>query len=78
MEWAPCAKSISIFGEFNNWNRDEYRCQRNDFGCFSINIPPLPDGQPRIKHCTRYKIHIEGADGSKMDRNSAWATMHVQ
>jgi len=22
MEWAPCAKSISIFGEFNDWNRE--------------------------------------------------------
>lgn len=78
MEWAPCAKSISIFGEFNNWNRGEFRCQRNDFGCFYVSIPPLPDGTPRIKHSTRYKIHIEGSDGSKMDRNSAWATMQIQ
>jgi 1,4-alpha-glucan branching enzyme len=25
MEWAPEAVSMSIFGEFNGWNRDEFR-----------------------------------------------------
>ena len=32
MEWAPGAKSMSIFGEFNEWNREEYVCEKNDFG----------------------------------------------
>jgi 1,4-alpha-glucan branching enzyme len=25
-EWAPEAKSITIFGDFNGWNREEFRC----------------------------------------------------
>jgi len=57
-EWAPGAKSISIFGEFNNWNRDEYRAGRDDFGCFSLTIPAL-DGKCRMPHNTKYKICIE-------------------
>lgn len=35
----------------------------------------MDDGTPRIKHAQKYKIHLEGADGVWMDRNSAWATM---
>lgn len=32
MEWAPGAKSLSIFGDFNNWDRDQYICEKNSFG----------------------------------------------
>ena len=31
-EWAPGAKSCSIFGDFNGWNREEFRCQKGPFG----------------------------------------------
>ena len=31
-EYAPGAKGIAIFGEFNNWNRDQYWLQRDQFG----------------------------------------------
>ena len=55
-EWAPNAKSISIFGDFNHWNRDEFYCQKNDFGCFSVKIPANQDGTPRIQHLHKYKI----------------------
>lgn len=47
-EWAPSAKGIAIFGDFNGWNRDEFWCTRNDFGCWCITLPPLEDGSPRI------------------------------
>ena len=73
LEWAPNAKGICLFGEFNGWNRDEYWAHRNEYGCFELTLPPLEDGSPRIKHGTRYKLLIVGADESRMDRNSAWA-----
>jgi 1,4-alpha-glucan branching enzyme len=50
VEWAPGAKAISIFGEFNDWNRREFWCEKNEFGCFCITLKALPDGSPRIKH----------------------------
>lgn len=74
MEWCPGARGMRIFGDFNGWNRGEFHCQRNDFGCFTITLKALEDGTPRVKHNSKYKIHIEGGDGSWMDRNSAWAT----
>lgn len=77
-EWCPGARGMRIFGDFNNWNRGEFFCEKNEFGCFTITLKALEDGTPRIKHRQKYKIHIEGADGSWMDRNSAWATMQVQ
>lgn len=73
LEWAPGAKGISIFGDFNGWNRDEFWCHKNDFGCFSVTLKALPDGTPRIKHGMKYKLHVVGADESRMDRNSCWA-----
>jgi 1,4-alpha-glucan branching enzyme len=63
MEWAPNAKAISIFGEFNNWNRKEFWCHKNEYGCFCITLKANSDGTPKIKHRQRYKLHIEGADG---------------
>jgi 1,4-alpha-glucan branching enzyme len=48
MEWAPEARSMSIFGEFNGWNRDEFRAQRNEYGCFCITLRAKEDGSPRI------------------------------
>lgn len=76
-EWAPGAKSISIFGEFNDWNREEFRAGKDDFGSFNITIPAV-DGKPRIPHNTKYKINIEGPNGERRDRNSAWTRMAVQ
>jgi len=78
LEWAPGAKGISIFGDFNGWNRDEYWCQKNDFGCFTITLKAMPDGTPRIKHKMKYKLYIVGADESRMDRNSVWAKWALQ
>ena len=76
-EWAPAALSVSIFGEFNNWNRDEFKVGKDDFGCFNITLPAV-DGKPRIPHNTKYKISIEEANGTRKDRNSAWTRMAVQ
>ena len=49
-EWAPGANSIAIFGDFNGWNREEFRVGKDEFGCFNCVIPANGDGTPRIKH----------------------------
>ena len=77
MEWAPGAKSLSIFGDFNNWDRDQYICEKNSFGQFNITIKAV-NGESVIKHGYQYKIQIEAPDGTKHDKNSAWARYSVQ
>ena len=77
-EWAPAALSLSLFGDFNNWNREQYYGKKNQYGCWQIVIPPAADGSCQIKHYTKYKIRIEGPDHIKRDKNSAWATYCVQ
>ena len=49
-EWAPGAKGLTIFGDFNAWNRDEFRCAKNEYGTFSITLKANADGTPKIKH----------------------------
>lgn len=55
-EWAPCALAISLFGDFNNWNRDEFQASKDEFGVFTLEIPALVDGSPMITHGQKYKI----------------------
>lgn len=55
-EWAPAANGLTIFGDFNGWNRDEFRCQKDGFGKFSITLKANADGTPRIQHLQKYKI----------------------
>jgi len=74
VEWAPGALSLSLFGDFNDWNREEFYGEKDAFGCFRVCIPPGQDGKCRIKHNSKYKIRIEGPDHVKKDKNSAWAT----
>lgn len=47
-EWAPSAKSLSLFGDFNDWNREEFYAEKDQFGVFTLNIPACEDGSPRL------------------------------
>ena len=38
-EWAPGAKAITLFGDFNGWNREEFRANKDEFGSFTLTIP---------------------------------------
>lgn len=69
---------MKFFGDFNHWNRNEYVCEKDGFGCFNLTIKANDDGTPKIPHNSKYKIQIEGANGEWKDRNSAWATYQIQ
>ena len=70
-EYAPGAKGIALFGEFNNWNRDQYWAKRDQYGFWEL-IIPNEDGKPRIKHKTKVKCNVVLSNGQWADRNPIW------
>ena len=71
-EWAPEAAKLTLFGDFNNWHRDQYHATKNEYGQWNLKIP-AKDGQPVIKHGQKFKICIYKHNGEQLDRNPAWA-----
>ena len=76
-EYAPSAKGISLFGEFNGWNRDQYWAKRDEFGCWTLTIPNN-NGQPAIHHNTKIKCNVVLPDNSRADRNPIWSRYLIQ
>lgn len=76
-EWAPGAKSISLFGDFNDWNREQHQAVRDEFGCWNLTLKAVEKGVPLIKHEMRYKVAVEYPDGEKVDKNPAWSNYQV-
>ena len=70
-EYAPGAKGIALFGEFNNWNRDQYWAKRDQYGFWEL-IIPNEEGKPRIKHKTKVKCNVVLSNGQWADRNPIW------
>jgi 1,4-alpha-glucan branching enzyme len=77
-EYAPNAKRLSIFGEFNNWNRDEYYGDKDEFGFFCIKLPNKNGKECLINHNTRLRISITLPDGGHVERNPAWSRYLIQ
>ena len=76
-EYAPGAKGIALFGEFNGWNRDQYWAKRDQFGFWTLTIPN-DNGEPRIKHNTKVKCLVVTCNEERVDRNPIWSTYLVQ
>ena len=76
-EYAPGAKGIALFGEFNGWNRDQYWAKRDKYGFWELTIPNV-DGKPRIEHNTKVKCNVVLANGQRADRNPIWCRYLVQ
>ena len=53
--WAPNARSVSLVGDFNFWNRKANPMTRDDFGIWSTTAP--------VKPGSIYKYAVRGADG---------------
>lgn len=71
-EWAPEAYSVSLFGDFNNWDRSSHQLTKNDKGIWEIFIP-----KNKLKEGYLVKVHIESRNG-KHDRIPAYIFRVVQ
>ena len=71
-EWAPEAYSLSLTGEFNNWDRSAHQLSKNQAGIWEIFIP-----QDELKEGDLIKVHIESGNGSH-DRIPAYIFRVIQ
>eukprot|EP01116_Phalansterium_solitarium_P011070 TRINITY_DN26679_c0_g1_i1.p1 TRINITY_DN26679_c0_g1~~TRINITY_DN26679_c0_g1_i1.p1 ORF type:complete len:711 (-),score=252.76 TRINITY_DN26679_c0_g1_i1:344-2476(-) len=76
-EWAPSAKALFLYGEFNNWNRTQYPASKDQFGVWSLFLPDV-DGVPVVHHRSRIRIIIIGPNGEELDRIPAWVKVAWQ
>ncbi len=66
--WAPNATFVSVFGEFNDWNKQSHPLfvRLDNSGIWEGFIPNLPKG-------ASYKFHIHGYAGQKLDKGDPYA-----
>jgi len=77
-EWAPGAKEMFVFGDFNGWSRYEHRMEKDEFGVWSIFLNNKKDGSPPIAHGSKVKYMLVSHYDHHLERNSAWAKYVVQ
>ena len=76
-EYAPGAKGVSLFGEFNNWNKEQYWAIKDKFGFWEL-IIPNQNGVPVIQHGQIVKVNVVLEDGNWMERNPIWSHYLIQ
>ena len=68
--WAPQAKSVSVVGDFNGWNRSSHPMEKVSVGIWRTFIPFLEDFD-------LYKYSVEGADGQIVEKADPFA-LHTE
>lgn len=76
-EWLPGAKFVSVFGDFNDWDRNGFPMEKDCWGSWSVFIPDSAVGG-RLQHGSLFKLFIIGADDSHMDRLPVYIRRVVQ
>lgn len=71
-EWAPRAKSLSLIGEFNGWNRTSHPLEKHADGTWAITLP-----DSTFNHGDHIKVHVVGENGAH-DRIPPYTTRTVQ
>ncbi|XP_057375752.1 1,4-alpha-glucan-branching enzyme-like [Daphnia carinata] len=77
-EWAPGARQLYLYGDFNGWEKTRNPYTKLDFGKWELHLPANADGSCPTKHGSKVKVVVEKDDGSLLDRLSPWATYVVQ
>jgi len=66
--WAPTARSVSVIGDFNNWDRRSHAMRvLGSSGIWEIFIPGLPEG-------SLYKFHVKTRQGFVLDKTDPYGT----
>ena len=63
--WAPHAQSISIIGDFNQWEKGQHPMQKGESGIWELFIPEVQVGE-------RYKYLIKGNDGKLYEKSDPY------
>ena len=71
-EWAPAAQSLALVGEFNGWDRNAHKLQKNEAGIWEIFIP-----KDTLSHRSKLKTHVVAENGAH-DRIPAYIMRAVQ
>ncbi|OZJ02711.1 1,4-alpha-glucan-branching enzyme [Bifiguratus adelaidae] len=71
-EWAPGVVAASLIGDFNAWNPESNKMQKDEFGVWSCQVPPRQDGSPGIPHGSKVKISMLTPQNERIDRLPAW------
>ncbi|KAF9518695.1 glycoside hydrolase family 13 protein [Hydnum rufescens UP504] len=71
-EWAPNATEAYLIGDFNGWDGSTHPMVRDQFGVWSISLPPISPGVCAIPHDSKIKISLILPSGERVDRLPAW------
>lgn len=63
-EWAPAAHYLSLFGDFNNWDRYANPLEREEDGVWSIFLPDL-QYKNRLTHGSLLKVLVQSSIGEQ-------------
>lgn len=75
-EWAPGADSLSLIGEFNDWNKSANPLSRNPDGVWEIFLADKMY-KGKLVHESMVKVHVKAANGA-LDRIPAYARYVTQ
>lgn len=63
-EWAPAAHYLSLFGDFNGWNRYENPMEKTDNGVWEIFLPDS-EYSKRLVHGSLLKVLVQSSIGEQ-------------
>lgn len=75
-EWAPGAESLSLIGDFNDWNREANKMCVDDWGIWCIFLSDK-EYSDRLTHGSRVKVHVVSELGGH-DRIPAYIQRVIQ
>ncbi|KAM6496062.1 Glycoside hydrolase superfamily [Amanita muscaria] len=71
-EWAPNAQEAYLIGDFNEWNRTSHPMIKDQYGIWTIVLPPVGPGVCAIPHDSKIKISMVLPSGERIERLPAW------